>query len=203
MAPLGRTFTASDEAKPTPRKRENIPQGVRFDVFRRDNFTCVYCGRGSPDVTLHCDHVFAHSKGGSDDKSNLVTACSDCNYGKGAKSLRRSAPKPSTRAANDNGLVGLYGHTRNDDGSINWQFQVTGMVGAAHSTIQLFSWADGRATNVKIYSVTDLANCSLYSTQDEWLWQWAKESAERRGRDHEWAEGTFYMTTGRRYGEAA
>ncbi|MGG7534660.1 HNH endonuclease [Rhizobium sp. 12,4] len=153
-----------------PRKRERIPQGVRFDVFRRDNFTCVYCGRGSPEVTLHCDHKIAHSKGGSDDKENLVTACEDCNLGKGAKSVN----KP-TRIHGEYALVGLFGHTRNDDGTINWQFEIVGKVGDDAYAIQLFSWLDGRPTDVKIFTVRQISACSLYNTRHAWIQQWSKE----------------------------
>src|SRR2546429_2916605 len=28
----------------------------RFEVFARDNFTCVYCGRKPPDVVLQAEH---------------------------------------------------------------------------------------------------------------------------------------------------
>ena len=30
---------------------------LRFAVFKRDNFTCQYCGRRAPEVKIHCDHV--------------------------------------------------------------------------------------------------------------------------------------------------
>jgi 5-methylcytosine-specific restriction endonuclease McrA len=30
---------------------------VRFEVFKRDNFTCRYCGRKTPEVVLEVDHV--------------------------------------------------------------------------------------------------------------------------------------------------
>lgn len=188
----------------TSKKRNPIPQGVRFDVFRRDNFTCVYCGAKSPDVTLHCDHKLAVANGGSDDISNLVTSCQDCNFGKGTKKVKHTTRRAST-AANDNGLVGLYGHSRNEDGEIVWQFQITGMVGTDACTVQLFSWMDGRPTDIKVISVGDLASTSysLYGTYDEWIWRWAKESAERDGRDTRWAEKTFRLTTVREYGEAA
>lgn len=150
------------------RKRETISQGVRFDVFRRDNFTCVYCGRSSPEVTLHCDHAKSHSTGGTDDKDNLVTACSDCNLGKGATSV-----KARNVAANDNGLVGLYGHTRDDDGVIDWQFKITGMINADECTCQLFSWMDGRPTKIVVLPVAELCSekCSLYSNREEWRGQ--------------------------------
>ncbi|MBX6333734.1 HNH endonuclease [Candidatus Saccharibacteria bacterium] len=57
----------------------------RFLVFSRDNFKCVYCGRNprEHDTTLEIEHVHPKSKGGSDSIDNLVTACRECNAGKG------------------------------------------------------------------------------------------------------------------------
>ena len=57
---------------------------IRFEIFKRDNFTCQYCGR-SPlrhGSVLHIDHVTPRIKGGLDSPENLITSCSDCNYGK-------------------------------------------------------------------------------------------------------------------------
>ncbi len=59
----------------------------RFEVFKRDSFTCQYCGREAPEVVLQADHIHPKSKGGSDDISNLVTSCWDCNIGKGDRKL--------------------------------------------------------------------------------------------------------------------
>ena len=56
---------------------------LRFRVFQRNGFTCQYCGRKAPDVVLHVDHKFPHSKGGNYSLNNLITACGDCNIGKG------------------------------------------------------------------------------------------------------------------------
>ena len=61
---------------------KTISISVRFDVFRRDNFTCVYCGRRPPEVKLEIYHNLAKSRGGSNSPENLVTACWDCNRGK-------------------------------------------------------------------------------------------------------------------------
>jgi len=60
---------------------------VRFDVFKRDAFVCQYCGQGTPDIILEVDHIHPKSQGGKDDINNLITACFDCNRGKGAKPL--------------------------------------------------------------------------------------------------------------------
>ncbi|CAB4165011.1 HNHc domain containing protein [uncultured Caudovirales phage] len=68
-------------------KRKAISQKVRFEVFKRDKFTCQYCGQKAPDVILHCDHIRPVAGGGKNDILNLITACLGCNQGKGAKVL--------------------------------------------------------------------------------------------------------------------
>ena len=59
-----------------------VSRRLRFEVLRRDGFTCRYCGAKAPDVSLTVDHVLAVALGGGDEPNNLVTACSDCNAGK-------------------------------------------------------------------------------------------------------------------------
>lgn len=54
-------------------------------VFKRDNYTCLYCGASGG--VLECDHVVPFSKGGSDDPENLVTSCFSCNRSKRNKSV--------------------------------------------------------------------------------------------------------------------
>lgn len=68
-------------------KRKAISKKMRFEVFKRDKFTCQYCGRSVPDVILHVDHIKPVSKGGTNDIMNLITSCQDCNLGKGAREL--------------------------------------------------------------------------------------------------------------------
>ena len=59
-----------------------VSKRLRYEVLRRDNHACRYCGAAAPDVKLTVDHVMPVALGGSDDASNLVTACVDCNAGK-------------------------------------------------------------------------------------------------------------------------
>ncbi|HUC25387.1 MAG TPA: HNH endonuclease [Streptosporangiaceae bacterium] len=59
-----------------------VSSKLRYLVFRRDNYTCRYCGASAPDVQLEADHVMPRSKGGRDVLENLVTACQACNGGK-------------------------------------------------------------------------------------------------------------------------
>jgi hypothetical protein len=55
---------------------------TRFEIFKRDRFTCRYCGGSSPDVVLQVDHITPVCDGGSDDPINLATSCWACNSGK-------------------------------------------------------------------------------------------------------------------------
>jgi hypothetical protein len=71
-----------------------VSKRVRFEIFKRDGFTCQYCNRKPPDVTLEVDHIDPRALGGSNEEINLITACWDCNRGKAAKSLQRTGPRP-------------------------------------------------------------------------------------------------------------
>jgi len=61
-----------------------ISKSLRFEIFKRDKFACQYCGRQTPQVVLEIDHIIPVSEGGTDNPNNLITACLDCNRGKGA-----------------------------------------------------------------------------------------------------------------------
>lgn len=60
----------------------NLSRRMRFAVLFRDGFTCQYCGRKPPEVSLHVDHRNPYSLGGEHAMENLLTACSECNLGK-------------------------------------------------------------------------------------------------------------------------
>lgn len=63
-----------------------VSKRTRYEVLRRDNHTCRYCGGTAPDVVLTIDHVTPVALGGSDAPGNLVAACKDCNAGKSSTS---------------------------------------------------------------------------------------------------------------------
>lgn len=63
-------------------ERKVLSKKTRFEVFKRDKFTCQYCGRMSPDVILEVDHIKPVAKGGDNNMLNLITSCKDCNRGK-------------------------------------------------------------------------------------------------------------------------
>jgi len=59
-----------------------VSKRLRYEILRRDNHTCRYCGATAPDAPLRIDHVTPVALGGTDTPDNLVTACQDCNSGK-------------------------------------------------------------------------------------------------------------------------
>ena len=61
---------------------------TRREVFRRDNYTCQYCGRRSNNLTV--DHVVPKHLGGAHIWTNVVAACPSCNHRKGGRPLEES-----------------------------------------------------------------------------------------------------------------
>jgi 5-methylcytosine-specific restriction endonuclease McrA len=92
------------EAKPKAsgksRQGKNQPKGcwirpaARLAIYLRDGFRCIYClsdlhGVDPRDITL--DHLTPKSDGGSNDPSNLTTACRSCNCRRQDTPLERFA----------------------------------------------------------------------------------------------------------------
>lgn len=71
-------------SEPKPRRR-TIPPALRLRVLQADEYTCQYCGARAPGVTLHVDHRLPVAMGGTNARGNLVTACEECNLGKGSQ----------------------------------------------------------------------------------------------------------------------
>lgn len=53
----------------------------KHNIFIRDNFTCMYCGKKYNKLTI--DHVMPQSQGGKSSFENCVAACKSCNHKKG------------------------------------------------------------------------------------------------------------------------
>jgi HNH endonuclease len=89
---------------PAERKRIGLSIRLRYEILDRDAHTCRYCGRSSPAVMLHVDHVISQESWrtrfgsltttqviegveyeGVNDRKNLVASCQDCNLGKSGK----------------------------------------------------------------------------------------------------------------------
>lgn len=70
------------EDRPMTAPQKPVSKRLRYEILRRDDHTCRYCGRRAPDVALTVDHVIPTALGGRTEAENLVTACGDCNAGK-------------------------------------------------------------------------------------------------------------------------
>lgn len=68
-------------------ERKGLTKKIRFEVFKRDSFTCQYCGKSAPSVVLEVDHIKPVSKDGDNEITNLITSCKDCNAGKSDREL--------------------------------------------------------------------------------------------------------------------
>ena len=74
----------------------------RKNIFKRDKFTCQYCGVQPGPEELTIDHIKPRSKGGVSSWENTVLACMECNKRKGdatpeqaGMKLRKVPKKPS------------------------------------------------------------------------------------------------------------
>ena len=76
-------------------KRESVSTSKRFNLFKRDGFTCQYCGSKPPAVVLELDHILPVAKGGTSVDHNLITSCFTCNRGKSDR-LLCDIPQPIT-----------------------------------------------------------------------------------------------------------
>ncbi len=66
-----------------------IRKSTRLAIYSRDGVCCVWCSKGSEDgILLTLDHVVACENGGTNEPSNLVTACGACNSSKQAVTIR-------------------------------------------------------------------------------------------------------------------
>lgn len=58
---------------------------LREATFERDNYLCQYCFTDGE--ALECDHIVPLAKGGTNEPSNLITACYKCNRSKRDKQI--------------------------------------------------------------------------------------------------------------------
>jgi hypothetical protein len=71
------------KAREAAEQRVKVMPAIRWQVFQRDQWKCVACGRGAQDdIILQVDHIVPRSKGGKDTLNNFQTLCHVCNSGK-------------------------------------------------------------------------------------------------------------------------
>lgn len=72
--------------------RRSVPFSRR-NLYRRDAFSCQYCGKRHPTQNLSIDHVIPRSRGGRTTWENCVIACIACNVRKGNRLLAEAGMK--------------------------------------------------------------------------------------------------------------
>lgn len=136
-------------------ERKSIGKRVRFEVFKRDSFTCQYCGLKAPEVVLEVDHIEPVAGGGSHELMNLVTACRDCNAGKSDKRLSdASAVEKARRQAED-----VHERRQQLEMIAEWHRSLMGVDDHAVEQLELL-WCQGIGAD-ESYRLTDKARESL------------------------------------------
>jgi 5-methylcytosine-specific restriction endonuclease McrA len=92
---------------------------TRMEVFRRDHFTCQYCGKHTHQLTI--DHVKPRSQEGPHKWENVVSACVPCNRKKAGRTPEEAGMRLLTRPVQprDNGL--FYIPTNYSNPRHEWQ----------------------------------------------------------------------------------
>lgn len=75
--------TRSNERRIRPTRRITWPKGLKRELMRMQDNTCVYCGHRRRATSLDIDHIIPAVKGGSNDIDNLQVICRPCNQRKG------------------------------------------------------------------------------------------------------------------------
>jgi len=90
------------------RFRPTIIKVNRKRIFKRDNYTCQYCGSKK---NLTIDHVIPRSRGGQNTWKNMVTCCFRCNSNKGSLTPEESGMKLKVKPYEPT----IFSHIAHDD----------------------------------------------------------------------------------------
>ena len=76
---------------------DRLPQAAvsfsRRNIFKRDRWTCQYCGLQPGGSELTIDHVVPRAQGGQSTWDNCVLACEDCNMRKADRTPKQAKMK--------------------------------------------------------------------------------------------------------------
>jgi 5-methylcytosine-specific restriction endonuclease McrA len=64
---------------------------TRLEIFKRDHYTCQYCGKETRHLTL--DHVMPRFRNGPHTWENIVSACTQCNRNKAGRTPQEAGMK--------------------------------------------------------------------------------------------------------------
>jgi len=96
---------------------------TRREIFRRDNYTCQYCGKR--DMKLTVDHVIPKRLGGKHIWTNVVAACHECNHKKGGRRMEDAHMLP-LHAPMEPSASAVYLYGRHLDDNKDWEQFVIG-----------------------------------------------------------------------------
>ncbi|GAB4415887.1 MAG: HNH endonuclease [Anaerolineales bacterium] len=103
-----------------PRPRVKL---TRREVFRRDNYTCQYCGKRGLPLTI--DHVIPKRLGGTHTWTNVVAACPACNHKKGGRRVEE-AHMQLMRAPKEPPASATYLYGRHLEENTEWEQFISG-----------------------------------------------------------------------------
>lgn len=86
--------------------QRRIEQGVVWGVYKRDGYTCRYCGRDGLPLTV--DHLVLWEDGGPSTPENLLTSCRKCNKTRGNTSYADWLKHPYYRRVATNISIGQH-----------------------------------------------------------------------------------------------
>ncbi len=169
---------------------------LRFEVFRRDNFACTYCGAKGDGIALHADHVVPRAKGGPDTLDNLTTACQQCNAGKSATEVIPGEAEATVALAGMR-FVSFY-----DTGRARWQGYIEAELSPTLLLARFYSWLDGAPNHRFVLPVETLADTFpgkdgypeprfILFTSDEELRDWIERHPSRVSPADEQPRGEF------------
>lgn len=99
MAANGKNHRKETHTSRNQYKGVCVRKDLRLAVYLRDDFRCIYCQadlRDAAPFDISLDHLICAADGGSNEPSNMVTACRHCNCSRGDKPLNRFCG-PETR----------------------------------------------------------------------------------------------------------
>ena len=155
-----------------------ISPKLRFEVLKKSNFKCSYCGKTSDDVRLVIDHVIPVSKNGTKNEDNLVASCELCNSGKGSILLTKSKNK----IKQNHPLIGKFFHTYKGL-ELQWQGVVLDSLPGDMLLVQLFEWFWGEPSDQVPIWIYDISNWKFYDDEESWKEAYRRYEEQRRVTD--------------------
>ena len=89
------------------------------------------------------------------------------------------------------GLVGKFFHTFNEQGQLKWQGLITGEPASGYFLVQVFEWIVGSPSDKRLIDVSQMVGWTFYDDADDWREEANRktERAERADRAKQKAEG--------------